>query len=445
MWSGAVAAVPPPWAAVVPPRWAVIIALCFACGDEDRPPLLSDSPGSTIPGCESFSYELCDILAADCQRELFALMACARNEDGATTQIPPVLLMTQEEALAAVEALAPGAGDEGASEAFAAEVRALELLGLVEAGLIRDQSDVLAVTIEALVAFYLTPTREIVIIDRGDPLDDLEANATLAHEIVHALQDARHGLAQFTGAHGASSDAALAATSVIEGEATFYQLLMMFSYDGADLSRIDYRATLDNIAESGTGMTLAAGSPMLTAPSIFPYTHGARYAGAHWLRGQESAIDALYVTPPASSLEVMAGGWTDAPRQLVTFAAPPEPLPEYVSVSDDVAGAWVLFGLFGALSSDSEAPASLEELAGHWRGDRIWMYQGSGGDAAALWAVAWDDAAAAERAAAQLARWAPEAAFTDVSVDGSVVRIAAVENEAELDGWVGRLRAVVPQ
>jgi hypothetical protein len=141
----------------------------------------------------------------------------------------------------------------------------------------------------------------------------------------------------------------------------------------------------------------------------------------------------------------MTGGWTDAPLELVPFATPPEPLADHVRVSDDVAGAWVVFGLLAALSSSSDAPASLEELATHWRGDRIWMYQGSGANAAALWAIAWDDAASAERAGAHLARWALEAAFTDVSVDGSTVRIAAVENGANLDGWVERLRAVVPQ
>lgn len=436
-----------PGAAVLLSAFGVLAPFALACGDGERPPPLSDDPTpSSIPGCEGFSYRPCDILSSACQQEVFGLMACARNEAPADRQLPPVLMMTEDDAIAAVSAAAEGLGAEEPSETFGAEVRGLEMLGLIEAGLLEQQSDVISVTVESVVAFYLIPTREIVIIDRQNPLDDLDANATLAHELVHAMQDGRHGLAQFTSSHSPSSDASLAAASVIEGEATFYQLLMMFAYEGVDFDSVDYRVTLDNLAELGRGMTLEAGSPMITATGIFPYTQGARYTGAHWLRGQGPAVDALYAEPPGTSLEVMAGGWTDTPLAILDFETPPQPLAGHSAVSDDVAGAWVVFGVLGALSPELESASSLEALAKRWRGDRLWVYQSDddAGSVAALWAIAWDDPDAASSAAERLSAWAPEGISIEVSVEGSLTRIAAVENGTDLSGWVNALAAARP-
>lgn len=53
------------------------LSLLGACGGgEDRAPLLADDPVQPVPGCERYSYTACDILAPDCEKNLFGLMAC---------------------------------------------------------------------------------------------------------------------------------------------------------------------------------------------------------------------------------------------------------------------------------------------------------------------------------------------------------------------------------
>lgn len=418
-----------------------VLAFSVACGDEDRPGYLGDA--APIEGCERFSYKSCDILSAACQRELFELMACIRGEPADTASPPPVALLDEAAAvdrIAAVSQVDASGEDDGD---FGAQMRAYELLALTEPGLIQDASDIVSVTVASVVAFYLIPTREIVIIDRGDPVDDLDANATLAHEFVHSMQDVRHGLARFGGSV-AGSDAALAASAVTEGEASVYQLLMMLAYEGVPLAQVDYDSTFDNLARLGAELTLETASPMITASGIFPYTVGARYAAWHWQRGELEALDALYAEPPRTSLEVMLAGRSGPLPPLRVFDTAPDPLPAHELVVDDVVGAWVTFAVLGGLAADAESPAALQALATRWRGDHVWAYRSDDEPAAvaALWISAWENAESAESVARALRLWAPDGGVLEVNVADDVVRVVAVERASDLEGWVARLGAV---
>jgi hypothetical protein len=216
---------------------------------------------------------------------------------------------------------------------------------------------------------------------------------------------------------------------------------MMLAYDGSDLEDVNYDALFDSLAQTGSEVTFDAGSPMLTARGIFPYTYGARFAGKQWLSGQSYALDALFEDPPASSLEVMlAGEPLGVPRWNAFEAAPAAPL-GYRLVSDDVAGAWVVFGVMAALAVDLHALPGLRDLAEEWRGDRFWVYENDAAEpsAAAIWAVDWAGASAASRFAARFAEWAPEGAATRVDAAGATTRILAVEHADDLELWASQL------
>ena len=250
---------------------AVLGSAALGCSDSDRPPPLG-SP-EPIAGCDEFSYQPCDILASECQRELFALAACLRGEPD-QTEPPPVRVLDEASALAVLKEAAAGdamtegldmMADPTLGEAeFRAQVRGLELLGLLEPGLIADESDVLEVTFSALIAYYLTSTQEIIVVDRGGAVDSEDANTTLVHEFVHALQDRRHGLAA-VGADVDSSDSELALSSLVEGEASLYQYLVAFAYEGLDLRRANFNGFFAALMDAGTEATLEAGSPAVTA------------------------------------------------------------------------------------------------------------------------------------------------------------------------------------
>jgi hypothetical protein len=419
------------------------------CGDEDRAPPLG--AGRPVPGCEEFSYQTCDILDAACEREVFGLMACLYGEADPGSP-PPVRRLDEASAIALLSESSEGmAMTEGldamdaASDArdFQAGVRGLELLGMLSPGLIEDESDVLEVTLSSVVAYYLDTTKEVVIIDRGDPVKDLEANSVLGHEFVHALQDRRHDLGNFDATDEVvSSDRGLAVSSLIEGEASLYQYLLIYAYQGSNLQNVNFNGFFARLVGLGDDATLEAGSPALTANGIFPYTYGARFAGERWLAGGSSALDAVYQDPPHTSLEVLERRDIDA-SELAVFDQPPAALDGYEEMVDDSVGAWVSVATAAGAGA---AQLSLAELASHWRGDRYWIYASVGEDAsvAALWAIDWDTPAAAAQFESLAAALAPEGGLLHIDTSGVSTRVTVVERAEDIDAWRARLAQAVP-
>jgi hypothetical protein len=428
---------------------ALVLSLPLGCGESsDRPPLLGSA--RKIPGCERFDHRSCDILTADCQSELFGLAACMQG-DGDPGAAPPVRQLDEASAIAliqeasgamgmtdGVDAMSDTAFDEAA---FRAEVRGLELIGLLDTGMIETPDDVIEANVEDVLAYYLVPTQEVVIIDRGEPVDDLDANGVLAHEFVHALQDRRHDLGSFGVEIELDTDGYLARSSLIEGEATLYQYMLYFAYSGNDVRNVNFGAFFAELTDFGMALTLEAGSPALTADSIFPYTFGARFAGQHWVAGGSAAVDALYATPPRSSWEVLVG---DPATEVARFAQAPASLDGYVEVSDDVAGAWVAVAMLAGLPGASDVASELTDLASRWRGDRLWIYDSPDAGVATLWAIEWSSADAAERFAELGASFAPAGATLRIDTAGSSTRITAAERVEDLEAWRARLGDAVP-
>jgi hypothetical protein len=421
-------------------------------GDSERaPPLGSSKP---IAGCEDFSYRTCDILTASCQREVFALVACVRG-DSAARGPPPVRQLDEASAIALVaDASAMGSMTDGVdamsamaldARAFRAEVRGLELMGLLEPGLIRDASDVLNQAVSSTIAYYLPSTREVVIIDRGDPIDDLDANTVLAHEFVHAQQDTQHDLTSFGADLVFDSDGNLALSSLIEGEASLYQYLLQFAYRGTDLRQVNFSAFFANLTGLGLEVTLEVGSPALTAESIFPYTFGAAYAGRAWVAGGSGALDAFYQAPPRTSWEIL-GGEANAARSVSTFDTAPAPLDGYTLVGQDVVGAWVSVAMLAGLASGNLSGGELPDLASRWQGDRYWVYDTADepGAIATLWAIDWADAESAARFSTLAASLAPPGAVLRIDTAGASTRLVAVERPEDLDAWRARLGELAP-
>ena len=430
--------------------WAAIsvatVWLLGGCGEEERPPPLRDGYAQPVEGCEDFSYRSCDILAHDCQRELFQLVACLRGDQGHSTEPPQVRLLSESEATAAVLDAATELAAPAVDGEFEAMAHALELLGLLEPGLVSAESEVLDVTIASALAFYVPATAEVIVIDRGEPRTDLEANGVLAHEFVHALQDDEHDLTRFDQDSAQDSDRALAHSAVIEGEATLYELLLSLAYSGRAIDHVDYPGLFANMREYGDGLALADGSPMLTSPMIFPYTYGARYMGQHWLEGDQPALAQLFEQPPQSSLEVMLPpGATELPA-LERFAVLPAPLSGYHFVADDVAGAWVLFSKLLELAGDLAAAPGLRELALAWRGDRFWVYQSDDapGELAILWRIDWQDADSALHFSQLYGADPARPAGLSVVVDGASTCVVIAEREPELSAWADLAADSIP-
>lgn len=428
---------------------AWLLPALLSCGEErERPPPLGT--GRAIPGCEAFAYRPCDILSAACQSELFALTACVYGERDPGAP-PPVARLDEAQALAliydgsgapsmtdGIDAMRDSAADEAR---FRAQVRGLELVGLLDPGTIATPGDVADATIGGLLAYYLISARRIVVIDRGAPVDDLESNIVLAHEFVHALQDRRHDLASFEAELTLDSDGALARASLIEGEASLYHFLIEFAYRGADIRSVNLGAFFDQLTALALDITLEAGSPALTADSIFPYTFGARYAGELWRAGGSAGLDAAYDAPPRTTWQVMGGS---SALPLAAFAQAPAPLDGYAAVADDVAGAWVSVAMLAGLAQASEFVTEWPRLAAGWRGDHLWVFDSPDAGVATLWALEWESAETASRFAELAAALAPAGATVRIDTLDASTRITAVERAEDLEAWRARGAEVVP-
>jgi hypothetical protein len=432
---------------------AVLVGSCglLACGDSEP-----ESGGPRpVPGCESFSYEVCDILDEQCQRELFGLVACLRG-DPIPSGPPPVRLLDEASAAELLGGAPQSSGMMDAADtmadpslgeqAFRAQVRGLELLGMITPGQIEVPSDVVDASISSFAAYYLGARREVVIIDRGAPLTDLNANMTLAHELVHAQQDARLDLGSFGAELEPSSDVVLAISSLLEGEASIYEYLLRFAYRGIDLGWVDYSAFFRDLTGAGSQATLTAGSPALTASSIFPYTFGTRYAGALWLDGGSTAIDARYEAPPLSSWDVLTLSEPGVASGIRRFDEAPPALDGYTFIAGDVAGAWVTAAVLPGLAESARERDALPALAGRWRGDRLWIYDAPEGapGVAVLWALEWADAESAALFAALGAGLASEGAVLQIDTRGLSSRVVATERAEDLDAWRARFAEAIP-
>jgi hypothetical protein len=282
-------------------------------------------------------------------------------------------------------------------------------------------------------------------VDRGEAVTDLGSNGVLAHEFVHALQDRRHGLATFGEELESESDSSLALSSLIEGEATWYESMLLFAYSGRDLGQVDFRGFFSDLQRYASNATLQAGSPALTMRSIFPYTFGTRFTGQVWLSGGSSALDALYGAPPSTSWDVLLADAAVDPPTLARFEVVPEPITGWTLLANDVAGAWMTAAVLPGLSTVPEAESLLISQASAWRGDRFWLYaRATGLSVAALWAIDWEDATAAQRFAELASTLAPEGAVSHIDTNGATTRLVVAERAEDLDTWRARLAAAAP-
>ena len=138
----------------------------------------------------------------------------------------------------------------------------------------------------------------IIVDERGFGLN---AEATLAHEFTHALQQIHYDIDTLSDDLEGNSDAQRALRALIEGDAQISELLYLLTY----FSEEQYEKVR---AESGSGdMSAFFAAPVFMQRMIFfPYAEGYNFAVELYLRnGDFTLVDAAYDNPPASTEQVM--------------------------------------------------------------------------------------------------------------------------------------------
>jgi hypothetical protein len=229
---------------------------------------------------------------------------------------------------------------------------------------------------------------------------------TLVHEVTHALQDQKFGLARFMEPLDGFSEPQAAIQALIEGDATLVMMDSMLpsGLSGPELDRM--RATvLSTLTDQIAAMPGLEGVPPVVAETfLFPYVAGLDLAARARARGGYAAIDALYASPPISTEQVLhpeklLGEERDHPRE-ITVKLEGEALSGYRVTGTDILGE---LGAKLVLKQSIPKDEAARAAAG-WDGDRFLVLEKDGGLPGLLLASVWDTPEDAEEAAAALRR-----------------------------------------
>jgi hypothetical protein len=184
------------------------------------------------------------------------------------------------------------------------EERLMQMLGLVPEG--TRLRDVLSKALTSEVAGYYLPRSDTLALVRGVGLDGFLAEVALAHELTHALEDQRFGIAPH-GVSGFLRDRAVAEGALHEGTATIAMVdYAVLSQGGGRVEPEDLRG---RVLEQLEGVTLpeSSGLPRYVRESfVFPYVAGARFVDRIQQEGGWAAVDRAFGRDaPASTEQVM--------------------------------------------------------------------------------------------------------------------------------------------
>jgi hypothetical protein len=140
-------------------------------------------------------------------------------------------------------------------------------------------------------------------------LGDEDADATLAHELVHALQDQRWNLGERSKYRPGDGDRSEAVSALAEGDATsaMYDVMLARMAPGAGKSAIDlpddvFAEQIRTLMKEGPG----ADAPHVMRTSLAaPYIYGTLFVHALRRRGGWEAVNRAWDDPPSTSEQIL--------------------------------------------------------------------------------------------------------------------------------------------
>jgi len=280
------------------------------------------------------------------------------------------------------------------AQELAAEEIVYKTLGLIPQGL-DLRKFLLDLYTEQIVGFY-DPSKKVLYVVEGAPREI--ARITVAHELIHALQDQYLNLDSLQRATG-DADRTLAAQAVVEGQATYEQMITMVGGEGNIAARLPggWDQVRQMIREARNEMPIFATAPILIQEAlIFPYLSGAEFVRRFKeQRPGQSPLEHL----PVSTEQVL---------QTSAFFGPRPDMPTRVTLPPNRAGERVYENTIGELGirifvyeHGKDQNTALRAAAG-WDGDRYVLVRAPAGHGIA-WVTAWDSAVDAAEFAGALA------------------------------------------
>jgi hypothetical protein len=248
-------------------------------------------------------------------------------------------------------------------------------------------------TLGASVQGFYSPGDDRIVLVSDSPTPTID-RATLAHELVHALQDQQFGL----GPSGDTQDQQLANDGVIEGEANYIESIYTRRCDG----------TWNCIPEPQRGGGGGGGDVNrgLFLTIYQPYATGPTFVDSFRERGGWDAVDRLHEQFPEST------------EQVIHPQAYPDEKPVNVTVPDrsndewerfdhdpvaDTLGEASIYAMLvsnGVANPDGNRLSYRSEPSEGWGGDALVPYRSDdagAGEGAYVWVTAWDTERDAEQ------------------------------------------------
>ena len=234
----------------------------------------------------------------------------------------------------------------------------------------------------------------------GGDLRGQELDATLWHELVHALQDQHYGLGKLLGWSDDAGDWQGAVHALAEGDATSAMVDALFADKGVHAPDLpDSVLDLQGALSAGTVLNVP---PIVKRSVVAPYMDGLTFVNALRRRGGWPAVAAAWQRLPASTEQILHLDKYDAREAPEPLGAlPPRALgPTQVTYSD-VYGEETLRILFEEWMPGRAA----RDAAAGWAGDRVTSFS-DGSLTSVAWHIRYDNEAAALNALHGFARGA---------------------------------------
>ena len=265
---------------------------------------------------------------------------------------------------------------------FGSAAVGLSALGLLPPG-IDLKKTYLGLLGEQIGAFYDQHSQELFTFS-GQTLSNSQNRVILAHELTHALEDQQFNLSRLPLETKGNDDRALAASALVEGDAT----LVMNRYMTGNLSAAVIKESLASAFTTDVRQ-LAAAPRYLRETLLFPYMRGLNFCQTLYDQGGWDVLAEAFRHPPASTAEILH------PER---FLASPRTEPVAVSfartdvrgqepVDDNVLGEFGVRQLLAAWLKDDQLAA---RAAAGWRGDRYLVY-GNWAASSYVWRTCWQD------------------------------------------------------
>jgi hypothetical protein len=271
---------------------------------------------------------------------------------------------------------------------FHEELPDSELTGMERAykafGLVPASMDIRRFMLDLLteqVAGYYDPKAKTLYVVEGD--DEAVAGITLAHELVHALQDQHFNLDSLTQARE-DNDRLTTGQAVVEGQATLEQLGTMIGSDNAITSMPGgWDRVRQMIRDMQGSMPVFASAPMILQETlIFPYLTGAEFMRRF---KQEAPGQSPFTRMPVSTEQLLHPERYFETRDDPTTVVLPSPLSGTVVYQNNLGEFETRILLYEYLKEQASAVRG----AAGWDGDRYVLIGTPRGDAIA-WVTVWD-------------------------------------------------------